>query len=181
MTIKTGSTPIPREKKLNFLYYLFGFLRLSREYFSQNISRRFSQKRTLILQINLKPMKRENELSYLIRGAAFKVYNRLGPGLLESVYEKALEYELRNLGLSVESQVGVPMNYNEIRLEVGFRLDLLVEQLVIIEVKSIETLLDVHHKQLLTYLILTGKKLGLLINFNTSSIDKSMVRIVNKL
>lgn len=126
-------------------------------------------------------MKRENELSYLVRGIVFKVYNRLGPGLLESVYEKALQYELMNIGLDVECQVGVPVYYNEIRLEVGFRIDLLVERLVIIEVKSIESLLDVHHKQLLTYLRLTDIKLGLLINFNTSSIDKSIIRIVNKL
>ena len=91
-------------------------------------------------------MKTENELSYLIRGAAFKVYNRLGPGLLESVYERALAYELRKLGLKVEVQIGIPMKYDEIRFEVGFRLDLLVEDLVIVETKSIEVLLDVHHK-----------------------------------
>ncbi|MEI7726164.1 MAG: GxxExxY protein [Bacteroidota bacterium] len=126
-------------------------------------------------------MKTENELSYLIRGAAFKVYNRLGPGLLESVYERALAYELRKLGLKVEVQIGIPMKYDEIRFEVGFRLDLLVEDLVIVETKSIEVLLDVHHKQVLTYLRLMNKKLGLLINFNTASIDKSIFRIVNKL
>jgi GxxExxY protein len=126
-------------------------------------------------------MKTENEISYLIRGAAFKVYNRLGPGLLESVYEKALAFELRGLGLRVECQIGLPMEYEEIRFDVGFRLDLLVEDLVIVELKSIETLMEVHHKQVRTYLKLTGKKLGLLINFNTDSIDKSIIRIVNKL
>jgi GxxExxY protein len=126
-------------------------------------------------------MKTENEISYQIRGAAFKVYNRLGPGLLESVYEKAMAFELRNLDLTVECQVGIPMQYEEIRFDVGFRLDLLVEGKVIIEIKSIEVLLDVHHKQVLTYLKLMNKKLGLLINFNTSSIDKSIVRIVNNL
>ena len=126
-------------------------------------------------------MKTENEISYLIRGATFKVYNRLGPGLLESVYEKALAYEMRKLGLAVECQVGIPMTYEEIRFDVGFRLDLLVEELVIVELKSIETLMEVHHKQVRTYLKLTGKKLGLLINFNTDSIDKSIIRIVNKL
>jgi len=126
-------------------------------------------------------MKTENELSYLIRGTAFKVYNRLGPGLLESVYERAMAYELRKLGLMVECQIGIPMKYDEIRFEVGFRLDILVDELVIIEIKSTETLSDVHHKQLQTYLKLMDKKLGMLINFNTASIDKSIVRIVNNL
>jgi GxxExxY protein len=126
-------------------------------------------------------MKNENELSYLIRGATFKVYNRLGPGLLESVYERALAYELRKSGLNVECQVGIPMKYDEIRFDVGFRLDILVEGLVIVEIKSLERLLEVHHKQLITYLKLMDKKLGLLINFNTASIDKSIFRIVNNL
>jgi GxxExxY protein len=126
-------------------------------------------------------MKTENELSYLIRGTAFKVYNRLGPGLLESVYERAMAYELRKLGLKVECQAWIPMNYDEIRFDIGFRLDLLVEELVIIEIKSIETLMEVHHKQVLTYLRLMNKKLGILINFNTASIDKSIFRIANNL
>jgi GxxExxY protein len=126
-------------------------------------------------------MKNENELSYLVRGAAYKVYNRLGPGLLESVYELAMAYELRNLGLSVESQVRIPVNYDGLRFDVGFRLDLLVEGLLIIEIKSLETLAEVHHKQLLTYLKLMDKRLGLLINFNTASIEKSIIRIVNHL
>jgi GxxExxY protein len=126
-------------------------------------------------------MKTENEISYLIRGAIFKVYNCLGPGLLESVYEKALAYELRNLGLNVECQVGIPMNYDDIRFDLGFRLDILVEELVIIEIKSLESLSEVHYKQVLTYLRLTDKKLGLLVNFNTTSIDRSIFRIVNNL
>ncbi len=109
------------------------------------------------------------------------MYNRLGPGLLESVYEKALAYELRELALKVECQVGIPMTYEEIRFDVGFRLDILVEGLVIVEIKSMEALTEVHHKQLLTYLKLMNKKLGLLINFNTISIDKSIFRIVNHL
>ena len=96
-------------------------------------------------------MKSENEISYQIRGAAFKVYNRLGPGLLESVYEKAMAHELRKSGNRVECQIGIPMDYDEIHFDVGFRLDLLVEGLVIIEIKSVESLQDVHHKQLLTY------------------------------
>ena len=126
-------------------------------------------------------MKNENEISYIIRGAAFKVYNRLGPGLLESVYENALAFELRQAGLKADCQVGIPMRYDEIKFDVGFRIDILVENLVIIEIKSVETLMDVHHKQILTYLKLTGIKLGLLINFNTASIDKSIVRLVNNL
>jgi len=123
----------------------------------------------------------ENEISYAIRGAAFKVYNNLGPGLLESVYETALSYELRQVGLEVKNQVGVPMIYADIKMDVGFRIDILVNNLVIIEIKSVESLTDVHHKQLLTYLKLTNKKLGLLINFNVSSMKDSIVRIVNRL
>ena len=119
----------------------------------------------------------------MIRGAAFKVHSGLGPGLLESVYEVALIYELKEAGLQVRSQVGVPMTYNSIKFDVGFRLDILVNERVIIEIKSVETLADVHHKQLMTYLRLTDKRLGLLINFNCSSlIDKiSLVRIANRL
>lgn len=123
----------------------------------------------------------ENEISYKIRGCIFKVHSKLGPGLLESVYEKALSYELYKEGLVVENQVSVPMSYDEIRFDVGFRLDILVEQKVIIEVKSVESLADVHHKQLLTYLKLTERKLGLLVNFNVSKLEDkiSIVRIGN--
>ena len=123
----------------------------------------------------------ENQLSYIIRGAAFKVYNSLGPGLLESVYEAALEYELKAQNLEVKSQVGIAMQYQDIDFSVGYRLDLLIEDKVIIEIKSVDTLMDIHFKQLLTYLKLLDKKLGLLINFNTVSLDKSIIRIVNKL
>lgn len=104
----------------------------------------------------------ENELSYAIRGAAFKVHTNLGPGLLESVYETALAYELRKEGFDVQTQVGVPVVYEDIKMEQGFRMDLLVNNKVIVEVKSVETLLDVHYKQLLTYLKLSDKKLGYL-------------------
>jgi GxxExxY protein len=123
----------------------------------------------------------ENQISFDIRGAAFKVHSELGPGLLESVYETALTYELREKGYNVKNQLGVPMVYANIKMEVGFRLDILVNDLVIVEVKSVESLTDVHHKQLLTYLKLSDKKLGLLINFNSSSLKDSIVRIVNKL
>ena len=124
---------------------------------------------------------KENDISYDIRGAAFSIHNELGPGLLESVYETALAYELEQKGYDVKRQVGIPMFFKEIKFYVGFRLDLLINDLVIIEVKSVENLLDVHHKQLLTYLKLSNKKLGLLINFNSSSLKSSITRIVNKL
>jgi GxxExxY protein len=123
----------------------------------------------------------ENEISYLIRGAAFKVHTALGPGLLESVYEAALSHELRKIDLKVKNQVGIPFIYDELKFEIGFRLDILVNDQVIIEIKSVESLQDVHHKQLLTYMKLTDKKLGLLINFNTGSIKDGIVRIVNNL
>lgn len=121
-----------------------------------------------------------NELSFQIRGAFFEIHNELGPGLFESVYETALAYELKDLGLSVQTQVALPARYKGIDLDFGFRIDLLVEKSIIIEVKSIETLFDVHAKQLLTYLKLSGMTLGLLVNFNvTKLIDKvSLIRII---
>ena len=123
----------------------------------------------------------ENDLSYAIRGAAFKVYNELGPGLLESVYEAAMAFELEKEGYTVHKQKDLPVNYQNQRLELGFRLDLLVNDSVIIEVKSVEKLLPVHHKQLLTYLKLTNLKLGLLINFNTDNLRGNIKRMVNNL
>ncbi len=126
-------------------------------------------------------MKNENDISYAIRGAAFKIHTALGPGLLESVYEATLAYELRKMEYEVKTQVALPLVYEEVKMDVGFRMDLLVNNLVIVEIKSVETLTDVHHKQLLTYLRLSGNKLGLLINFNTVSLKESIVRIVNNL
>jgi GxxExxY protein len=123
----------------------------------------------------------ENEISYAIRKAIFKVYNNIGPGLLESAYEAALVYELKKDGYSVTSQLGLPFIYESISLDIGYRIDILVENKVIIEVKSVEILLDVHFKQLLTYLKLSDKRLGILVNFNTAKIDQSIKRIVNKL
>ncbi|MFN5237766.1 MAG: GxxExxY protein [Bacteroidota bacterium] len=101
-----------------------------------------------------------NEITYLIRGAAFRVHTALGPGLLESVYEAALKYELQRDGLRVRNQVGIPMIYGEIKFDLGFRLDLLVEEQVIVEIKSVEILNDVHFKQLMTYLRLSNKQLN---------------------
>ena len=119
-----------------------------------------------------------NDLTYKIRGAIFKVHQSLGPGLLESVYEAALIYELIQSDLKILSQHGLPVNYNGVLLELGFRLDILVEDLVIIEIKSVETLHDVHKKQLLTYLKLSGKKIGILVNFNA---DQGSGCIINKI
>lgn len=123
----------------------------------------------------------ENDISYKIRGAIYEVYKNLGPGLLESVYEAVLTFELQKLGLKVETQVPVPVVYKDQKLEVGFRLDILVENKVIIEIKSVENLAEVHHKQVLTYLRLTGLKLALLVNFNSDDILKSIYRKVNNL
>lgn len=122
-----------------------------------------------------------NELSYKIRGAVYKVYKALGPGLLESVYEEALFYQLILDGLDVKRQLLVPIVYNDFQLNSNLRIDLLVENQVIIELKSVDIVLPVHHKQLVTYLKLTNKKLGLLINFNSEDINKSIYRKVNKL
>lgn len=121
----------------------------------------------------------ENEITFLIRGAIFKVYNTLGPGLLESSYEAAMGYELIKSGLLVEHQVGLPMVYEELKLDVGYRIDLLIEKKVIVEIKSVETLAEVHYKQIVTYLRLSGLKVGLLVNFNTIDISKSIHRRVN--
>ena len=123
----------------------------------------------------------ENDITYKIRGAIFKVYNELGPGLLESVYEAALLYQLREDGLQVESQKKLDVYYDGHLLPIDFRLDIIVEDKVIIELKSVELLKDVHKKQLLTYLKISGKKVGLLVNFNTTDLSKDIVRIVNGL
>src|SRR4051812_10658985 len=109
----------------------------------------------------------ENEISYKIRGAIFKVYNNFGPGLLESIYEEALCYELRKAGLKVEVQVPLEVVYDGILLKQKFRMDLVVEGLVVIEVKSVEEICEIHHKQLLIYLKLARKRLGILVNFNS--------------
>lgn len=124
---------------------------------------------------------KENDISYKIRGAIFDVYNGLGAGLLESVYVAALEWELLQQGLEVKREVPVPVHYKDIRLNLGFRLDLLIENKVIIEVKSVENLAEVHHKQVLTYLKITELKLGILVNFNVANIKDGIYRKVNGL
>lgn len=121
----------------------------------------------------------DNQLSYQIRGAIFEVYNTLGPGLLETVYEEALCYELHQRGLKVERQLEVPIRYKEASLSTPLRLDVIVEDQIIIELKSVKELLDVHYKQLLTYLRLMNKSLGILVNFNTDDISSSIRRVIN--
>ena len=123
----------------------------------------------------------ENEISYKVRGAIYNIYNAFGPGLLESVYSKSLQQELLREGLKVRREVGIPVFYLGERMDAGFRLDLLVEEKVIIEVKSVETLAEVHHKQVLIYLKLTGLKLAILVNFNVENISKGIFRKVNQL
>ena len=124
---------------------------------------------------------KENEISYTIRGAIFKVYKELGPGLLESVYEAALLYQLKKDGLEANSQVPIPVIYDGQELNIGFRIDILVENKVIIEIKSVEELSRVQHKQVITYLKLTKLKLGILVNFNSDNVLNSIFRKVNDL
>ncbi len=123
----------------------------------------------------------ENDISFKIRGAIFKVHNTLGPGLFESVYESALYYELTKMDLKVERQLAIIIPYNEIILDVAFKIDLLVEDKVIIELKSVEDLAPIHYKQITNYLRLTNKKLGILVNFNTLTILNDIKRIANNM
>ncbi len=123
----------------------------------------------------------ENEISHRIIGCAIELHKALGPGLLESVYETALAFDLREVGLHVRTQVPMPLIYKEIKQDIGYRLDILVENKVIIEVKSVENLAPVHFSQTLTYLKLADKRLGLLINFNTKVLKEGIHRLVNNL
>ena len=123
----------------------------------------------------------ENEIAKQVVDAAFKIHTTLGPALLESVYEAVLAYELKQRGLSVVRQQAVPVIYETVHLEEGFRADLIVEDKVIVELKSVETIAPVHKKQVLTYLRLTNLKLGLLINFGEALIKDGITRVVNGL
>jgi len=123
----------------------------------------------------------ENELSKTIVDICYKIHTKLGPGLLESVYEAILYYELNKLGLKVEKQKPLPVYWDEMVLEIGFRADLIVEDKVILEIKSVAELANVHPKQVLTYLRITDMKLGLLINFNETYIKDGIKRVVNNL
>jgi len=123
----------------------------------------------------------ENEIAKIIVDCCFKVHTELGPGLLESVYEEILAFELSKQNLKIERPKGIPVIYNELKMDLGFRADLIVENKVIIELKSIEAIAPVHKKQLLTYLKIANLKLGLLINFNEALIKDGIHRIVNNL
>jgi GxxExxY protein len=123
----------------------------------------------------------ENEIARIIVDACFHIHTRLGPGLLESVYEGILEFELRKRGLLVDRQAPISVIYDGLKFDEGFQADLIVNSLVIIELKSVEKLAPVHRKQVLTYLKLTGLKLGLLINFGAPVIKDGIIRLVNGL
>ena len=123
----------------------------------------------------------ENEISYAIIGIAIELHKSLGPGLLESAYEKALAFDLREKGFTVKEQVAMPFIYKDVKQELGYRIDLLVEDKVLIELKSVEQLNPVHFAQTLTYLKLSGIKLGLLINFNSKVLKDGVHRLVNDL
>ena len=121
----------------------------------------------------------ENEIATIIVDACFKVHTTLGPGLLESVYESVLFYELEKRGLSVTKQQVIPVSYDGTQFEEGFRADLIVEDKIIIELKSVEKVMPVHKKQLLTYLRLSDRKLGLLVNFGENLIKNGISRVIN--
>jgi GxxExxY protein len=123
----------------------------------------------------------ENELSRIVFNCALRVHQTLGPGLLESAYEECLFYELKNAGLEIEKQKSLPLIYETVKLDIGYRLDIIIENKLILEIKSVDTLNEVHFAQLLTYLKLTNCKLGLLINFNVVLIKNGIRRIVNNL
>lgn len=123
----------------------------------------------------------ENEIGKIIVNCVFKVHKELGPGLLESTYEECLKYELVKTSLKVEQQKALPVVYKDVKLECGYRIDLLVQDKVIIENKSVETLNDIHLAQILTYLKLSDCKLGFLINFNVKLIKNGIKRVVNNL
>ena len=123
----------------------------------------------------------ENELSKIVFEAGLKIHKTLGPGLLESAYEECLYYELQKYGYFVEKQKSLPLIYENVKLEVGYRIDLLVEKKLVVEIKSVEALNDLHLAQILTYLKLSNCKLGLLINFNTVLFKNGVKRVVNNL
>jgi len=123
----------------------------------------------------------DNEITGIVVDASYKIHTTLGPGLLESVYEKVLTYELTNRGLEVTVQPAIPVIYDEVKLELGFRADMIVANKVVIEVKSVDLVAPVHAKQLRTYLRLMNLKVGLLINFNVNLIKEGITRVVNNL
>lgn len=123
----------------------------------------------------------ENEIAKVVVDAAFKIHTKVGPGLLESAYQTFLVYELKKRGLFVESEIPMPVLYDGLKVDIGYRADLLIEKSVIVELKSVEKIIDIHKKQLLTYLKISDIRLGLLINFNVTLIKDGITRIVNGL
>jgi GxxExxY protein len=119
------------------------------------------------------------EVSHAIITAAMKVHSELGPGLLESTYQACLQYELRQAGFRSASQVGLPVVYRGVKLELGYRMDLLVEEVVIVEIKSVDAISPVHHAQVISYLKLSGRSVALLINFNVVHLKDGLKRFVN--
>jgi len=123
----------------------------------------------------------ENELVTILVDIVYQVHITLGPGLLESVYEEAISFELAQQNLEFKRQQGIPVNYKGVKLDLGFRADIIVENKIIIEIKSVDLLASVHFKQVLTYLKLTDLRLGLLVNFNSALIKHGIKRVVNNL
>lgn len=123
----------------------------------------------------------ENEIAKIVVDLAYKIHNNLGPGLLESAYQAILSYELKNRGLKTETEVMMPLHYGQITLDLGYRADIIIENKVIVELKSVEKVMDVHKKQVLTYLRVSNMHLGLLINFGAPLIKEGITRIVNGL
>jgi GxxExxY protein len=126
-----------------------------------------------------KPARSPNDITHAIITAALKVHSALGPGLLESAYEACLIYELQKGGFSVTSQVPMPLVYDGIKLDIGYRLDILVEDAVIVEVKAVDAISNIHHAQILSYLKLSQKSLGLILNFNVLHLREGIKRVVN--
>ena len=121
----------------------------------------------------------ENDIATKIIGAAIEVHKQLGPGLLESTYETCLAFELRQIGFNVDQQLALPVVYKDVKLNAGYRIDILVESKIILEIKSVDSLADIHTAQLLTYLKLKDLKLGLLINFNEVLLKNGLKRVLN--
>jgi GxxExxY protein len=126
-------------------------------------------------------MMTENQISTVVVDTCYRIHSQLGAGLFESVYEEILTYELNDMGFKVERQKAIPVYWKNIKMDLGFRTDLIIEDKVIIEIKSVESIAPVHKKQLLTYLKITDLKLGLLINFNDALLKNGITRVVNNL
>lgn len=122
---------------------------------------------------------KQNELTSVIISAAMKVHSELGPGLLESAYEACLAYELRQRGLQVQTQLALPITYGDVRLDAGYRIDLLVEGQIIVELKAVQEIVPLHEAQLLSYLRLSKRRVGLLINFHTAHLRDGIKRVIN--